>query len=691
MKTSNPNRSSNAALAHSYGPSLPYCLLEATEIRQIHGFRTRPTKKYELLIRGNYVAGYISCKIRKEARGIIKVPFCALRNVVDLPTELVFERSSKDLRNVLISRESTTLWRQVFQQHPEIPPCPPFTSFPNWVSILFGPATCDKCGHPEAMVDFVFLDRLCDFCVPDHRIYENYSYYIFKVKGIDEPGFRSLIRKTFHRVDAMHYSESEGEYFRPRVYSLEEINEKAKICSAFLLAIAANKPNAEQNYAEFKGETAKFVLDSMRRAVKCNMWSLEIYSNIKREYDDLVGQWKRQLRNLGHHPGDLNRLHRDIHALLQRHGVRKFCKTAFKRSLPAIRKILMHVTGRRLAQERLMRKEDRQTDVSTFYQAHRNSAERLSWSYHPPIDCIYEIGAVSIWIHSELELQFSDDIKEHIRVYVDKYREHKKTHVSQIMRGRYPSLDFEEDPLRLAATVFECPLHSVNENRRLTTNPALVGWDDFDLHFHCIVPKHSDFLVEFVDPGLAFTYNLAGSNTMKHLLGIVGLDLSSTLAEDLDGLRVRVLCIFPGCQEFPHSGKGRLAMTLRECVSHATRNLDHPLESFVLLSDEATDSVILHEGYPPISYPFLWHCGHCSAQARGLRSSVISHVKIIHSIVHPIEDKDYSYIRWKNDYIRKRHWLQLDPPGNYRCNQCHDARKPRLWTYKQVVSHLRDK
>ncbi|KDR67588.1 hypothetical protein GALMADRAFT_1082608 [Galerina marginata CBS 339.88] len=722
MKKSKQNMSSDSTFS---GSSLPFQSLQANELRQLYAFGTRPTRKDRIvLLRGNYVAGHISCKIRKEARANNKVQFHALRNVIEFPLELVFEifvylhpidlynlmRSSKELRSLLLSRESSPIWREVFQQHPSVPPCPSHISFPKWVSILFGPATCDKCGYPEAMMDFVFLDRLCNFCMVKklfvlfqalhlidpiwqayHRLYAHRdSLIVFcKVKGIYEPEFGQLLKTTYRR-NAMHYP-SARDSSRQMIYSRHEVNEVAEICSAFLSAVERSEPNAQQNYEEYKVQTVNSVRDAMKRAIACNTWAVSICSEINREYDNLVEQWKERLQILGHNPIDLATL--NIRTILQHRHIRTFSKTAFKRSLPAIQKMLSYVTSKRLAVERFNRRWKRQREVQDFYRTHRESLEFLSKGYHPPVDHIYRIKEISDWIDSDLGLEFPPDAKEHFQHYIDKYRAYRRSQVSRLMRGEYPSLDFEENPLRLATTVFECPLHKITETEEGQPPTVLVGWYGFDDHFQCIVPENPGFQLEDVDLELSFNYNPAGSKTMKHLLGVVGLDPSTASPERLNSLRVRFLCIFAECREHPRLEKGRPAMTLKECVSHAARNLDHTPEYFQVLSKEATNSAIFHEGFPPeqLRHLFPWHCRHCIFVRSGHRQLAIDHVKEMHSIDYPIEDQDYIFLRWGSCSERKPFRLHLNPPGNYRCNHCHDNRKLRLWTHRQIVSHLRDK
>jgi len=52
-------------------------------------------------------------------------------------------RTSKAFRSLLLGRQATAVWEEAFRRHPDIPSCPPDVSLPKWVSLLFGPPTCD--------------------------------------------------------------------------------------------------------------------------------------------------------------------------------------------------------------------------------------------------------------------------------------------------------------------------------------------------------------------------------------------------------------------------------------------------------------------------------------------------------------------------------------------------------------------
>ena len=54
-----------------------------------------------------------------------------------------FIRSTRALRQLLLSTNAIPIWRRSFLEHPDIPFYPEDISAPKWASLLFGPAICD--------------------------------------------------------------------------------------------------------------------------------------------------------------------------------------------------------------------------------------------------------------------------------------------------------------------------------------------------------------------------------------------------------------------------------------------------------------------------------------------------------------------------------------------------------------------
>ncbi|KAF8172647.1 hypothetical protein BJ912DRAFT_99990 [Pholiota molesta] len=76
-------------------------------------------------------------------------------------------RATKGLRSFLLNKNSTTIWKESFLNHPDIPFYPPDVSAPKWASLIFGPATCDTCDCGNCLVDYNLRKRKCHACMDD--------------------------------------------------------------------------------------------------------------------------------------------------------------------------------------------------------------------------------------------------------------------------------------------------------------------------------------------------------------------------------------------------------------------------------------------------------------------------------------------------------------------------------------------
>ncbi|GLB43710.1 hypothetical protein LshimejAT787_1402220 [Lyophyllum shimeji] len=99
--------------------------------------------------------------------------------ILDLPLEIVYEILSllypvdlwhlsyvnKNLHALLSSPTSKWLWNLVFERNSPIPPCPPDMMPLKWAQLLFGPASCQRCGVQKVvLLNMHWRRRLCMDC-----------------------------------------------------------------------------------------------------------------------------------------------------------------------------------------------------------------------------------------------------------------------------------------------------------------------------------------------------------------------------------------------------------------------------------------------------------------------------------------------------------------------------------------------
>ncbi|KAG8767281.1 hypothetical protein FRC12_006329 [Ceratobasidium sp. 428] len=125
----------------------------------------------------------------KEAKPVakkrIKGKQGGLKNFVTLPVDLfaqiaglldpgdlvVLARTNKFFRNMLMSRSATLIWRQSFENIPDLPGCPSDMPEPQYAALVFSPY-CTFCGKPVRRgVDTCLRVRICSSCLQKHSPY----------------------------------------------------------------------------------------------------------------------------------------------------------------------------------------------------------------------------------------------------------------------------------------------------------------------------------------------------------------------------------------------------------------------------------------------------------------------------------------------------------------------------------------
>ncbi|KAF5384833.1 hypothetical protein D9615_000903 [Tricholomella constricta] len=201
-----------------------------------------------------------------------------LRIFLGLPLDLIIEifghlhpidiyhiaQTSKSLRNVVLARNSASLWKTCFSRHPEVPSCPPDMSTPRWATLLFGPMVCDDCGKYGARLDFSFRQHLCSACfnrlcvskVPelDVALYESDDI----VWGLVPVSHRYVGDRYSHiheDVEVMRYGRFLRKDLQTMTQKLKELRED----------ITKNKPGSKAAFEAFKESTEEQV-KALRKA-----------------------------------------------------------------------------------------------------------------------------------------------------------------------------------------------------------------------------------------------------------------------------------------------------------------------------------------------------------------------------------------------------------------------------------------
>ncbi|KAF9483611.1 hypothetical protein BDN70DRAFT_293051 [Pholiota conissans] len=180
-----PEGSRSTSIRFSNGPplldlaKLPYYGQSSKVLRKEIWGPGVTKRRFEPKKRGNYVRNSVFSNLRIEAK-MTRLPMTwNLETLWDrLPAELLISIfnflhpidlyhaicASKVFRRFLLARNSTSIWRKSFLNHPDIPLYPKDVSAPKWSSWIFGPANCDTCGEGNCLFDYAYRYRKCDDC-----------------------------------------------------------------------------------------------------------------------------------------------------------------------------------------------------------------------------------------------------------------------------------------------------------------------------------------------------------------------------------------------------------------------------------------------------------------------------------------------------------------------------------------------
>jgi hypothetical protein len=97
---------------------------------------------------------------------------------LDPPDVLRLARTTKDLRNVLMSRSARSIWKSAFLNDPDLPGLPEGLNEPQYANLVFSPH-CNSCFTAgENTILWAFQLRLCQKCM-EGRCVILYIYLLF--------------------------------------------------------------------------------------------------------------------------------------------------------------------------------------------------------------------------------------------------------------------------------------------------------------------------------------------------------------------------------------------------------------------------------------------------------------------------------------------------------------------------------
>ncbi|KAF9486252.1 hypothetical protein BDN70DRAFT_239864 [Pholiota conissans] len=649
---------------------LPYYHQNLEELRKELGLEhlkhlpLRPPHRQKQ--RGNYVRSYVLSNLRIQMKGVRPLVRWNLVALWDcLPVELItaiYEllhpidlyhaiRSTKKIRSFLLEKNSAPIWRKSFLNHSDIPFYPNDVSPPKWVSLMFGPATCDDCGLDNSLVDYAFRWRKCDDCAVSFfcsnetfaslwlpLCYQDYffarrqytsghsmDYYDYEGDLNHYKRMNALepILKDFpDQVDtlwslALRTNRTESLIYPREVYNCSLLRYSASQAQSVaarmrkhLERMRSGDPVAIIKYLSFSSDVQAANLQRIQHAQLCNSWAVSIQVYSQNAFASLVPAFRtlctEALLQRGYDRRDVAPKTRSFNSVMCYEDWAnisdiKLNKTKLRKILPQLESGVVARQRLRLEEEFVARLKARQAKVRLFYSvARKTNFIPEVHQYLPERDeDIFRLQPFANYIENPAETVTElpiDSVRQTLdSIYMYMSRTHEplfKTLFNLILNaGVLPAnVSYESEPgnfARLAMAVFEC------------CGSALVGWEEVGAHvcldgFSYMDGGISPFLVRFSN---------AGFQALKSLAELLHLDsVESLLAKDLDASNRRFVCKTCSfdrysviCRRFSFR-----AMSWRECLCHVVKNQTLPLQDqhdvmFDILSSALTESILQNE------------------------------------------------------------------------------------------------
>ncbi|KAF9486154.1 hypothetical protein BDN70DRAFT_237123 [Pholiota conissans] len=652
--------------------------------------------------RGNYIKTNVLSRLRIQAKATRLRVSWNLEAMWDyLPNELIYSifgflhpidlyhaiRATKSLRRFLLDRNSTSIWRESFLNHPDIPFYPDDVSSPKWVSMIFGPATCDVCGMDNALMDYTLRRRECSDCavittVPSYR-YDDDGEIHAAIRGV-LGDFNDLYLADVWRVALKisrfsAFQDADVDAYAEPLYSVDQVVGVTREMHRHILDIQSDVQDAESKYEAFMNVTEAAMRDRSEQAKVYNVWAYSIY--MKR----------------GHDPRDvkeaLNEFGWMIYDSWTSVSDNVLSKPRLRKYLPMLESLVDGEKASRLQSEHMARVNARKERVAAFYS--RTTKRFITYrkqSCFPDLTIIYDMSFFADYVNDQNEgiVELEPELaQQELLQFGDAFVDAKKHRLYELLLGTGLLAEKEtaiSDPgrsLELAVAIFEC------------CSRTFIGWEEACAHMR-LFRNGVARIQDARDATFLMHYSDAGYQALKNLASILNIGpVETLLPKDLDALNKRFVC-----KKCPLERKAGLcglpSLTWRECLEHAALSRDQESEEchaeYDILTEVMTANILaLEQPFPSSSEP-IWSCNHCTTYIEPLtRKDAIAHAQEVHDIHKATAPIDFDFLRTPGFPIRYPLFVGLDDNANHRCLRC--PRSHKLWPKKEpdLFRHFLDK
>ncbi|KAI0317906.1 hypothetical protein OF83DRAFT_1118885 [Amylostereum chailletii] len=587
-----------------------------------------------------------------------------------LPGDLVnLGRVNKSFRQVLLSRDSKSLWKNSFKEQTHMPPCPEDMAEPAWANLLFGGSNCSICAGKTGgyKIFYELRRRLCKPCLEAHlETFDNEisSTRIAKLLGVDVWKLFDFLPCVMARTRA--YRQEMYHWWREDMVQLRTELEHLRIThgddQAFMAAVEAWK-------------ATRLAIMNLRNEhlSLCNRIEYERANDRTAELDkirdDRLIDISRRLKEAGYEDVDIrnNQIisHREVTA------PKPMTDRVWKRVSPILEAIVKNIRSRRLAHEKNIRRQKREDCFKEEYITFLTELDTKSdVSFVPRETEIVHFSAVAALLEEDAEGS-EEKIGSFVSSALPSLLKDWIGRRKHLLRSSIPpewTTPQSAGSLTWKATVADGTMDG---------NPRPIKicryLQDFDLAayvFRCAhEAKAYEQMAHFGLDALAHSCGREESRVLQpcekgravvlQLLELVGYDPSCTTPLDMDKSNHLFVCTECSPLSNTDPDDAPMPMPWRHCPRHSLKKHDGK-PAWRRLTETERALVRIH-GRSPHDVDTNWGCCHCSEHLVRLHQQLdmhslaltlwFTHAEMVHHLasehdVHtPIEGQDMFYNR----------------------------------------------
>ncbi|KAF9464002.1 hypothetical protein BDZ94DRAFT_1257356 [Collybia nuda] len=596
--------------------------------------KRNPNKRTRLSMKpSSSGATHKNSRIQKSLSLLITMPLDILFEILGLlsPRDLVnLARTSKPLRETLIARHSTTVWKSA-RKNVGCPDCPSDFSELKWASLLFG-TKCQVCSAPGVLrIDFFLRRRACVACRKSNLVVKSKFPVVF-------PDYDPVILDfvPYTNVGGWAHGHSSGSKF----YWVSDVDNVARQWGLLQKDLHMRLVGARKRIDEFRATMIDLVATIIKNADTYDTWARsvaaqkrsELYEIRDKRYESIVDRFT----TLGYTKSEVRSISWQKECL--RGG--ELTERVWKRIQPILEpQIREHRKARILAAHEAI-VEQRKTILKDMYKSYLKTLQPSQWLYHPRSKELTEFSVFEPLINADDEVTVDNASFQEpmsmlpglISTWSEQRMANLRNKITSVAQGNGIT---SIDPVHLATSIFQCgnSLCGTSHTPWRGCSNLLFAWEGAVTH-HC---KTNDFFFA-KDLQTELVFSEKGSRAAEQLISLIGLNPTSSTTADMDQLDPRFFCSL--CT--PIVSHGRPVYSWRSGVAHFISH-NHPTDpSWELLTTGQATVVKLLEAPDPIQNNPCWTCNHCNMffDSWQPRQTVVEHLSSGHGISDYREPRD---------------------------------------------------